>query len=146
MRKSKIIQELYTKIDLLEIEKKELKKKNEVLQFIVDKGKFPVDFVDTGVVQIPLWNNGNKPVRKEMYNVEFLDTYGDIKMIQVDFFNQPEFKIISNDAQGCIFTVIEYKDKIKWYKLYKDKRLVVEIPMPYEYSSNDNNNKCNCNS
>lgn len=146
MRKSKIIKELKTKIELLHIDNTELKKRNEILQFIVDKGRFPVAFIDTGIVQVPLWNKGDKPARREMYNVEFIDTFGDIKVIQLDFLQDPEFDIKCNDAAGCIFTATEYKSNPKWYKLYKDKRLVVEIPKPYEYSTNDYNNKCNCNS
>lgn len=138
MRKTKVIKQLLNKIDILEIKNKDLEEKNEILQFIVDVGKFPVQFINTGAVQIPFFQNSDRIIRKELYSVKYIDTNGDIKTISLEFLQDPEFKIVKNNVKECVFTVEEYKENPLWFKLYKDKKIVVEIPKPYEYSNNGN--------
>lgn len=147
MRKTKIIKQLLKEVDFWKYNCNTLRAENELLQFMVSEGKFPVQFYSTGIEEsFQEVNKNGVTIRKEKYNVRFIDSYGDIKTTTVGFFHEPILKIVKNNVEECIFTATEDKRKATWFKLCKTKKLVVEIPKPYDYSNNNNNNKLNCNS
>jgi hypothetical protein len=131
-----------SEIKLLENKKEQLEEENEILRFMVDFGKIPVQIYDTGIIEdFQTVQKDGRIIRRERYNVKYIDVYGVIKTVPVGFFHEPIFKLVKNNAKECIFTATEYRQKPVWYKLCKAKKLVVEIPKPYEYSDNNNNNE-----
>ena len=143
MRKTKIIKHLTNEISILENEISTLKEKNDILQFMVDEGKIPVQFFNTGIMEDPIFQpvqKDGRSVRREKHNVRYIDIYGVITITSIGFLHEPIFKIVKNSTKECIFTATEHKKKPVWFKLCKAKRLVVEIPKPYEYDDYNNNN------
>lgn len=144
MRKKKKIELLESKIEILNMQKAELEIKNEVLQFIVDKGTFPVDLVYTGYVRFNYF--GESRFYEKEYEIKFISTYGDISYVKFGMLSSHEFNVVDNNALYCIFTIKQSDEPIKWFKLCKEKKVVLEIPSPHEIGNNNNYNTDNNNS
>ena len=133
MSKKEIIKRLEKENDWLRYLNLEQEKKIEILEFKVEKGANPVEFINTGSVHIIFPNSKNEDKgyeRNEEYQVKYITTIGDINVISLGFFEVPSFDIITNDENECIFSVGEKGKGLKWFKLFKGRRIVVDIPEP----------------
>ena len=129
MRKKDLIKKLERENEVLKCLNIDQAKKIEILQFIVDKGRNPVEFVGTGNVQIYI---GSKDYdRCEDYKVKYITVIGDINYLNLGYLSYPKFDVKSNDERECIFTIREKQGAlVRWFKLFKDRKLVVDIPEP----------------
>ena len=120
MKRKERIKQLERENELLKYLNSDQAKKIEILQFIVNKGKNPVEFVGTGDVHIRL---GCKDYdRSEGYKVKYITIFGDINYLNLGYLSFPEFEIKHNDKMECIFTVREKHGRlVRWFKLFKDK-------------------------
>lgn len=124
MRKKERINYLERELEYKDILIKDKDKKIEILQFIVDNGKHPVLIENTGIKEC----NGEK------YQIKFISTFGDIAYIDIDYFDKPVFKIKSNNNVQCVLSVSDNEIE-RWYKLFKDRKIIVEIPKPLQWAT-----------
>ena len=129
MRKKEIIESLRRENELLRYLNGEQEKEIEILEFKVKNGANPVDFFDTGDIRIMLGKNDQG--RCEGYKVKYITVMGDMDYLSLGYLSAPRFEIKRNDKRECIFTICENNSlMLRWFKLFKDRKIVVEIPEP----------------
>lgn len=133
MRKKEIIKKLERDNELLRLINSEQTRKIEILQFKLDKGENPVEFISTGSMHIVLLDRANKKAyqKSSEFLVKYITPLGDIHCINLGFLACPTFKIKRNNERECIFSICENEGPlVRWFKLFKGKMLVVDIPEP----------------
>lgn len=128
--KKQVMKILKNEVSLLKYELAEKDRHIEILEFVISNGKHPVQFFINGFTSVGV-NKDNL----EGYSVKYINAYGDIQTTEIGYFFDPIFDIASNDNTSCIFKVKDPGEKEIWYKLFKDKKLVVDIPRPAEWKT-----------